>query len=106
MGFQQGNKLAAGSRKHQLVSDAITRAIKQDDGKRIRQGVEKLLDLAATGDLPALTYIRDTIQGRPSQQLTLDGDDVPVITAIRMVIVSANQGQVIEQENSLPLLAK
>jgi len=104
MGFQQGNKLAAGSRKHQFISDVIKRAIKQDDGARVRQGIEKLLDLAATGDLPALTYIRDTIQGRPSQQLTFDAEDVPVITSIRMVIVAANQGQVIEQEKNLPAL--
>ena len=33
MGFQQGNKLAVGSRKHQFISDTINRAIKQDDGK-------------------------------------------------------------------------
>lgn len=88
MAFLPGNQLAAGSRKHALITEAIKRAIKQDNGKRIRAGIEKLLDLAATGDLPALTYLRDTIQGRPSQQVTLaDEDGTPTFTQIRMVIV-------------------
>jgi len=92
MAFEIGNTLGQGNRKKMLVTEHIQRAIVQDDAKRLRQGIEIVLDQAATGDLQALTYIRDTIQGKPAQAVTVSGDDdAPIVSLIKMVVVNANQ---------------
>lgn len=64
--FQPGNRLAAKSRP---VGEAITRALKQDDYKRLRAAVEKLLDRASEGDLAALAWIADRTDGKPKQEI-------------------------------------
>lgn len=81
-----GNQNAAKSRQFE---QALTRAITQDDGKRVRAAAEKLLDLAAEGEAWAIKELRDTLDGKPAQSVQLTGDpDNPVaIQEIRRVIV-------------------
>ena len=88
--FEPGNQLA---RKQRYVTDAIKRAVKQDDGARLRQMVEVQLDNAAAGDLASATWIRDSLDGKPAQQVTLSGDDdAPlVVRTIQMVIVKSSE---------------
>lgn len=101
MTFETGHKLYAGldggererwNDRQKPITAAIRRALIQDDKQRVRQGVEALLDLAATGDLPALMFIRDTIQGRPSQAVEVTQEVSHTLTAIHMVVVEHTQG--------------
>ena len=85
MGAPVGNKNAAKSR---VFSDALRRAIAQDDGVRIRQAAETMLDLAAAGEPWAVKEVFDRLEGKAAQALTILGDeDSPLVHEIRRTIV-------------------
>lgn len=71
-GAPEGNQNAAKSR---VFHDAMRKACVQDDFKRIRQGVEAALDKAAEGERWALELVRDTLDGKPKQQVEVAGED-------------------------------
>ena len=50
-------------------------AIEQDDWKRVRAGIERVLDLCAAGERWALEIVRDTLDGRPAQSITATDED-------------------------------
>ncbi len=80
MGAPVGNTNGAKSR---LFHDALRKAITQDDGRRLRQSAEKLLDAAAEGEGWALMMLRDTLDGKPKQQTEVTGaDGAPLVTSI------------------------
>lgn len=64
MGAPVGNK---NNSKGKPITDALRRAIAQDDGKRIREGVEKVLDAFALGEPWALQFVSDRMDGKPHQ---------------------------------------
>lgn len=83
MGAPVGNQNAAKSR---VFSDALRRAIAQDDGKRIRKAAEKLLDLAAEGEAWAVKEVFDRLEGKAPQAVTVGGDaDNPINHSLRVV---------------------
>ena len=66
-------------RKARLFEQAFIRAIKQrdldaGDGVTLRRLAEKMLDLALAGDVAAFRESRDTVDGKPQQQVQLQGD--------------------------------
>lgn len=63
-----------GEKKNYRFSEALTRAIAQDDGRRIRAAAEQLLDLASAGEQWAVRELADRLDGRPAQQMQLTGD--------------------------------
>lgn len=69
--FQPGNQASAKGRK---VERMLERALLQDDDRRLREGVEKLLDLFAAGERWAMEYVRDTLDGKPKQRVDLEVD--------------------------------
>ena len=69
-GAPLGNTNATKSKK---FYDAIDRAIAQDDGKRLRDAAEKLLDLAASGEAWAVKELGDRLDGKPKQQIEASG---------------------------------
>lgn len=72
-GAPLGNQNAT---KNKPFWDAITRAIAQEDGKRLRQAAEKLLTAAAAGEQWAVKELGDRLDGRPAQAITgADGGD-------------------------------
>lgn len=71
MPFQPGNTLGSKSRR---VEKMLSRALDQDDDRRLRQGVEKLLDLFAEGERWAMEYVRDTLDGKPKQSVAMEVD--------------------------------
>lgn len=76
MGAPAGNQNAA---KSKAFYGALTRAIAQDDGQRLRNAAEKLLNLASDGEQWAVLALRDTLDGKPAQGVQLTGaDDGPV----------------------------
>lgn len=53
--------------------------LKPEDEHRLRIALEKLMDKAASGDLPAIQTLADRLDGKPAQQVTLAGDsDAPL----------------------------
>lgn len=58
-----------------IFNDALRRAVKQDDGKRIRAAAEKLLDLAAEGTPWAVRELADRTDGKAAMSVALSGAD-------------------------------
>ena len=78
-GAPKGNVNHKGS----VFNDALRRAITQDNGKRIRDAAEKLLDLAAEGTPWAMRELADRTDGKPFQSVQLIGDpDHPLETKV------------------------
>jgi hypothetical protein len=90
VGAQPGNQNA---KKSRLFEQALIRAIKQrdlkeGDGETLRKIVEALLDKAIAGDLNAIKESRDTLDGKPPQQVQLQGDEEnPLVTKIVREVV-------------------
>lgn len=64
MGAPVGNRNAVGADPGKPFRDAVTRACKQEDGKRLRQAAERLLDLAASGEAWAVKELADRVDGK------------------------------------------
>lgn len=74
VGGQPGNKNS--SRANRLWADTIRRALAQDkDPNRLRRLAEALIAKAEDGDLGALKEIGDRLDGKPSQQVELTGEE-------------------------------
>ena len=58
---------------------AVTRAIAQEDGKRLRDAAEMLLDAAAAGEPWAINTLADRLDGKPNQAIEHSGDLVVVL---------------------------
>ena len=79
IGGQLGNNNAG---KNRPFWRALDRAIAQDDGKRLREAAEQLIDLAAAGTPWAVRELADRLDGKAAQALTLsdpNGDPLKVI---------------------------
>lgn len=70
-GAPQGNNNAG---RNKPFWRAIDRAIVQDDGKRLREAAEKLLDLAAQGEQWAVKELADRLDGKAAQAIELTAD--------------------------------
>jgi hypothetical protein len=81
MPFQEGNTLGAKSRR---VERMLERAVLQDDEKRLRQGVEKVLDLFAEGERWAVEFVRDTLDGKPKQAVDVGTSDPDRALVVRV----------------------
>ena len=91
MPFQPGNKAGAKARK---FYDAMMRAAAADDYKALRHIADKVLELALEGDMPAITMVRDTLDGKPHQSMTLSGDpDAPLTIASAETLRSQIRGE-------------
>jgi hypothetical protein len=79
-----GNQNAAKAKVwHAAILRALERRQPADQRiKAIDELADKLLDLVAAGDLPALKEFGDRMDGKPGQQVTLSGDaDAPIAIA-------------------------
>jgi hypothetical protein len=89
MGAPIGNQNAAKAKVwHAAIMRALERRQPADQRiKAIDELADKLLDLVAAGDLPALKEFGDRMDGKPAQQVTLSGDaDAPLqIAKIELV---------------------
>ena len=92
MGAPVGNKNAA---KAKVWHAAILRALerRQPADRRIQaidELADKLLDLVAAGDLPALKEFGDRLDGKPAQAIIGGADDDPPIRVEEIVIRAVN----------------
>lgn len=86
---QSGNP--EGAKKHKIFFAALNRAISQEDGKRVRDAAEKLLDLAASGEAWAIKELRDTLDGKPGQSIDLGSDpERPLLQKLVREVVRTN----------------
>ena len=72
MGAPLGNDNAA---KGKAWNDALRKAIVQDDSKRLRSAVEKLLDFASEGEPWAIRELADRLDGKPAQSIGSDPEN-------------------------------
>lgn len=82
----------SGRKRNQHVANALIVEMnernKDGDKRGIRRLAVNLWDLVEAGDMAASIYVRDTIDGKPAQQLTLTGDEdnpLSVVTRIKLV---------------------
>lgn len=67
------------AKKSRIFEQAFIRALKQrdldsSDGETLRKIADKVIDLALAGDVAAFREARDTVDGKPAQQVQLQGD--------------------------------
>lgn len=86
-----GNKNSG--RKDKLTMQALTMEMKDrekgEDSKGMRRVASKVWDLAEDGERWAVEFIRDTLDGKPAQQVNHaneDGDGPPVFKTVYEVI--------------------
>jgi len=60
-----------GARKPKKFLAALERALEQDDADRLRSCVEKLLDLAASGEQWAVLFLAERLDGRADQNVSV-----------------------------------
>jgi hypothetical protein len=88
MAFEEGNQAAA---KGRTVEKLIERINLQEDNKRLRLGLEALMDKVADGDQRALEFVTDRLDGKARQALDVGGQtDNPLITEIIVKVIEAN----------------
>ena len=72
-GAPEGNQNS--SKSNRLWAETIRRAVVQSDPDRLRSIAEKLLDMAASGDIQAMKELGDRLDGKPKQQTEVTGAD-------------------------------
>jgi len=72
MPFQKGNSVAA---KDKLFARTLKRALDQENGVKLRQCAEKVIELAVQGERWACEMLRDTLDGRPATSLVATDDE-------------------------------
>ena len=70
-------------KENRLWGETIRRAVAQNDAQKLRSLADKLIELAAAGDVSALREVGDRLDGKPAQQVALTGaDDGPLVVEI------------------------
>ena len=89
-GAPLGNKNAV---KNRPITDAITRELLADDGKKLRALAKALVDRAIAESDRAATEVTDRIEGKVAQAIIGPGDagEHTMITRIEEVIVDPNR---------------
>jgi len=87
MGAPVGNKNAAKAKVwHAAIMRALERRKPADERiQAIDELADKLLDLVAAGDLPALKEFGDRLDGKPAQAIIGGGDDDPPIRTVSRI---------------------
>jgi Family of unknown function (DUF5681) len=93
MPFEKGqiaNPAGAGSTgRGKPFTDALMRALLQEDGKKLRAIAEKLIEQAMNGDVSALREIADRVEGRSKQSVEVADNGVTIIMAPRRNLTNA-----------------
>ena len=70
-------------KENRLWGETIRRAVAQNDSQKLRNLADKLIELAAAGDVSALREVGDRLDGKPAQQVQLSGDaDAPLVVRV------------------------
>ena len=95
VGFQPNNDYG---KRVRYVTNAIKRAVHQDDGKKLRSMVDKMMDLAIDGDVSAAVFIRDSLDGKPVASVEIQDDrstlrEYTVAQLMQIIAEQASQGK-------------
>lgn len=71
-GGQPGNRNAATSADKAPFKSALNRLLVQEDYKRIHESANQVLELASRGERWAVELLRDTTDGKPAQESTVN----------------------------------
>jgi hypothetical protein len=77
--FEEGNQAAAKGRK---VEKMLERILLQDDDKRLRQGLETVMDKFAEGERWAVEFVTDRLDGKAVQKIEGTGDSGELISKV------------------------
>lgn len=97
-----------------MVRRAILRAVAQDNGVKLRQAVDKMIELAAAGEQWAVKELFDRLDGKAVQQIHATGSALTIVLAQTLEdgSIKAIDGRVIEQieaageGDEVPLIAE
>lgn len=84
----------SGRKRNQYVSDALlveikARALDEAGNKRgLRKMAVTIMDAAEAGERWAAEFVRDTVDGKPIQQVNLGDDDNPMTIVARIELVA------------------
>ena len=98
MAAAQGNQYAA---KAKMVEQALKRAAEREDWKRFHDGIEKVWDSWAKGEVWAMQFVRDTIDGKPKERVELDATPayVEAVSGLASFVAKAlTEGAVVDHE--------
>jgi hypothetical protein len=85
MPFEKGNKLGARPR---IFDEELRKAIAQDDRKKVRRCVVKMMTLAAKGEPWATRELADRLDGKAHQSVDLsNADGTALFSSIERVIL-------------------
>ena len=93
---QSGNP--TGSKPQKRFLDALTRAIVQDNGDRLRRAADELLNAAAGGEPWAIAMLADRLDGKPKQEVDIESGPSLFVIHAPTVASSAEEWE----QNSTP----
>ena len=64
MAFEKYNQIGKNPKQVQAL---LERIVKQDNAQKLRQGLEKVMDMFADGDKWAIDYVTDRLDGKATQ---------------------------------------
>jgi len=83
-----GNPNPTGAKPDKLIRDALKAAIRQEPTK-LKRMAEKVLDMAVDGDMQAVNFIADRVDGKAVQAIVGDDEAAPIRTSLTVEFVSA-----------------
>ncbi len=99
MAFEKGNTYGA---KRREFEQRMRAAVEQDEWVRVRKGIERVLNLCADGERWALELVRDTLDGKPKQQIEAVDDHGRTVAVALISYVPADEKIVGEDARILP----
>ncbi len=100
MAFQKGNTLGGRPKQARLFDEALRRAIAQSKIDKIRDAAEKLLDLAAAGEMWAIRELADRLDGRATQSVEVTDNREPRDLTIDEILALIAAERAAEKETS------
>lgn len=97
MAFEKGNQLGQNSKR---VQSLLERLVIQDDAKKLRAGLEKVLEMFAAGDKWAIEYVTDRLDGKAAQTTNVNITKHVRELSDNELIAIASSERAIEQTNS------
>lgn len=79
-GGQLGNRNAAHSKP---LTDILRSVLAEDDHEKLRLGMRAVYALASQGDITALGFIMDRIDGKPKQAVDVSGDALAPVVVVQ-----------------------
>lgn len=82
---KEGNPNPVGGKPDKLIRDALKAAIRQEPQK-LKRAAEKVLDEAADGNLHAMNFLAERIDGKAVQAVVGDDEHAPINVVTKMVV--------------------